>query len=649
MSMIGTTRFGSVTGCALVFGLVAGSLCNAAPVRPHGSEYRLNRPMTGDQVCPHLALGPSGGLLVWHDNRTDGDGLGISARWLDANLSGAFDSFRVNQIAAGDQEHPQAALLRNGGAVFVWQGGVVGRQRIYARFMNPEGSFVTGDLQVSSYTANMQQFPVVAGLADGNVVVLWMSFGQDGDKFGVFGQRFSPAGHKLGSEFQVNQTVTNNQRNPAVVPLPEGGFYVVWINERYRSLSQQTPGPGSTMVSGSGAMLFDVQVFGRRFDAAGNPVHNEQALSSRERMAANPALSVLPDGQMLLAYSGMALGVPPNAPNGRDRWDIWALPLDPQGDPAGAEYRINDHLPGDQYQPRLAAMGNRFMAVWTSLGQDGSREGVFGRAASLQGPVGNEKQINSFWPSQQLYPTIASTGDNEALVVWSSFVGGITSFELLGQRLAGVPALAAPAAPFVTPLSPSQLVATWPALEGLDLECYEIYVDGSTSPLEVTNTRYYLTKLQPGTSHSVQLAYRLADGRRSPLSDAVSGTTWGADDNFDGLPDDWQALYWGPNPALWPGPNVDSDGDGATNLQEFLAGTDPTDPASVLKLELQPSTQGVHLVWTTQPGSIYQIQIANVLGQWTPLGGERLAAGSVDSLLVGDSHHLQMYRVVRIR
>jgi hypothetical protein len=645
MSMIGTTRLGSAAGYAWALGLVAGCLSAAAAIRPHGDEYRVTRPMQGDQVAPHLALGPGGGLMVWHDNRTDGSGLGISARRLDANLSGSYDSFRVNEIGLDDQEHPQAALLQDGGAVFVWQGGQVGRQRIYARFMKQDGTFGTGDIQVSSYTANMLQFPVVATLADGNVIVVWMSFGQDGDKFGVYGQRFSPTGQRLGSEFQVNQTSTNNQRNPALTPLPDGGFYVVWINERYRGLIQDTAGAATV----SGATYYDVQVYGRRFNAAGQPVQHEQPLSAAKRLAANPAVACLDEGQILVAYSGMAAGVPPGAPGYDDRWDIWALALDPAGNPIGEEYRINAHLPGDQFQPRLAPLGDRFMAVWTSLGQDGSREGVFGRATGPRGPIGNEMQINTFWPSQQIHPTVGSSGKDDALVVWSSFVGGHYSFELLGQRLSAVPALAAPDAPFVTPLSGSQLVVTWPALEGLALECYELYLDGAAAPIEVASNRHYLTKLAPGSSHSVQLAYRLADGRRSPLSAAVTGTTWGEDANHDGLPDDWQAAYWGRDPAFWPGPHEDSDGDGATNLQEFLAGTNPVDPTSVLRLTLETSSQGVHLVWSSQPGSVYQVQIADALGQWTPVGGERLAAGSTDSLLTEGGHGLQMYRVVRIR
>ena len=93
-------------------------------------EYSLSGPLPGDQTRPALAFGAAGGYVVWQDNVTDGDGTGISAQRLNDNLSGSLAPFRVNEIGAGHQENPQAAVLPNGGAVFVWQGGALGFQKI---------------------------------------------------------------------------------------------------------------------------------------------------------------------------------------------------------------------------------------------------------------------------------------------------------------------------------------------------------------------------------------------------------------------------------------------------------------------------------------------------------------------------------------
>ena len=47
-----------------------------------------------------------------------------------------------------------------------------------------------------------------------------------------------------------------------------------------------------------------------------------------------------------------------------------------------------------------------------------------------------------------------------------------------------------------------------------------------------------------------------------------------SDDDHDGLPDAWEIEH-GLSPSNPNDANIDSDGDGHTNLQEYIAGTDP--------------------------------------------------------------------------
>ena len=52
-----------------------------------------------------------------------------------------------------------------------------------------------------------------------------------------------------------------------------------------------------------------------------------------------------------------------------------------------------------------------------------------------------------------------------------------------------------------------------------------------------------------------------------------------------------------------------------TNLQEFLAATNPKDPNSSLRLQLSliPSTNGVVLTWPASPSRFYRVQFKNDL------------------------------------
>ena len=111
----------------------------------NGTEYAIIGSLPGDQVFPDVAVTPSGGFVVWQDNITDGSGWGVSAMRLDPALSGSGSSFRVNVQGTNDQANARVALLQNGGAVFVWQGGKPSQEQIYARFLSPSNTWLTGD------------------------------------------------------------------------------------------------------------------------------------------------------------------------------------------------------------------------------------------------------------------------------------------------------------------------------------------------------------------------------------------------------------------------------------------------------------------------------------------------------------------------
>src|SRR5690606_8024130 len=111
-------------------------------------------------------------------------------------------------------------------------------------------------------------------------------------------------------------------------------------------------------------------------------------------------------------------------------WEIVGRSFQSDGAAAGADFKINTYTYGDQYRPKIATVGSDCVVVWTSLGQDGSREGVYGRTlqAGIQ-PSGQEFQVNTTTVSRQRYPSIASDDSERLLVVWSSFVR-VTSFDL---------------------------------------------------------------------------------------------------------------------------------------------------------------------------------------------------------------------------
>jgi hypothetical protein len=92
----------------------------------------------------------------------------------------------------------------------------------------------------------------------------------------------------------------------------------------------------------------------------------------------------------------------------------------------------------------------------------------------------------------------------------------------------------------------------------------------------------------------------------------------------DGLPDDWQVLYFGIDNPL-AGPLMDPDGDSQHNRFEFTAGLDPTNPLSRFLLRIDPvpgQPQQKNLVFgPIASGRIYQVLRSSVLSpaSWQPL------------------------------
>ena len=100
--------------------------------------------------------------------------------------------------------------------------------------------------------------------------------------------------------------------------------------------------------------------------------------------------------------------------------------------------------------------------------------------------------------------------------------------------------------------------------------------------------------------------------------------TWivgGADTDGDGMPDSYE-LAQGFNPNNPADAQQDADGDGATNLDEYLAGTDPHDAASKLALQVVSVTStAATLRFTAVANKSYSIQYRNSLsgGSWQTL------------------------------
>ncbi|MEI9864650.1 MAG: hypothetical protein WDN00_08870 [Limisphaerales bacterium] len=611
----------------------------------------------GDQVFPDAAISTTGGFVVWQDNATDGSGWGISARRLDSTLSGTLSTFRVNQQGTNDQENAKVTLLKNGGAAFVWQGGKSGFQHIFARFLTPANTFLTTtDLVVSTFTNDFQINPTAITLNNSNVVVVWASFNQVGatSMQDVYAKILSPTGQTISNEFRINQFTDYNQRTPALAPLKGGGFVVVWVSEQQRLV---TPNLGANTTSSSPGNLIvpSVDIYARLYASNGVPTTSEFIVNTDSNPCANPAVAASSDGSFMVTWGAR------NLANQTNSLDIYARTFSSTG-VGGTVFQVNSLSYGDQYAPRISAIAADYLIAWTSLGQDGSREGVFGRMVHNNGSlIGAEFQVNTTTLNRQIQPVVVSDGVSQFLAVWSSYVGQPNSFDLFAQRYGNVAALLQPMnAPFVSApftldfngIYQPQLQVSWPPLLGISVSKYEVFVDGSGVPSGVTNgnvwTMTVTNGLAAGSTHTFQVDYVTTTGSVSPISTSASGKTWGGG-NYYGIPIEWLIQYYGNSISSWPA-NVDAPltSGGLSLHQVFLSGGSPLDSSTWLHTSLSSTPQGMFLSWNTQPGLTYQVQAAFNMSSWTNFGAARFAAGITDSIFVGGGS-AAYYRVFLLR
>ena len=113
--------------------------------------------------------------------------------------------------------------------------------------------------------------------------------------------------------------------------------------------------------------------------------------------------------------------------------------------------------------------------------------------------------------------------------------------------------------------------------------------------------------------------------------------TLGVDSDNDGIPDAWERALIERDSSgrlrtladIKPGDDL--DGDGLTNLQEYLIGTYALDRVDGLALEvLAVENSRARLRFTTVPGRVYTLRSSTNLNEWSPQTFALSAAGDVN-------------------
>jgi YD repeat-containing protein len=130
------------------------------------------------------------------------------------------------------------------------------------------------------------------------------------------------------------------------------------------------------------------------------------------------------------------------------------------------------------------------------------------------------------------------------------------------------------------------------------------------------------------------------------------GSATSGDADNDGMDDGWELQHFG---SAARNGAADFDGDGMSDLAEFLAGTSPVDRTSLLKVTRVLTQTGVSatIEWAAVAGKTYRVQYKDALdlSQWNNLSGDipanGTAASKLDNTVAGRVQ--RYYRVIVIQ
>lgn len=386
--------------------------CLAGPAlaqTPNGGEFLVNSITTDSQNFPSATMDRNGDfLVVWEGWGEDGSQRGVIARRFSSSGVPKGPGFIVNAYTTGAQAQPAVASDARGNFVVTWYSSQDGSgYGIRQRRFTAGGQAISGGMAVNTYTTGFQMFPQVAMSSGGRFAVVWESDGEDGSGAGVFTRVYDEGGTPTGPELAVNFYTTGNQARPRAAMDGQGQMVIV-----YHSQGQDNSGHAILgQVVGAAGFL-------------GSPLY-VNSYTQGDQMY--PSIAMNSSGAFVVAWQSLY--------GDGNTSGVFARLYDTHAVALGPEFQVNSYTTGHQGGPQVSIdeAGN-FVVIWSSLGQDGDSNGLFGQQFDAAGnKVGSEFQVNTYTTGSTSWPSVGGNVDGDFVVAWGSPTANDPE-DILGQR-----------------------------------------------------------------------------------------------------------------------------------------------------------------------------------------------------------------------
>ena len=362
-----------------------------------GSEFLVNTQTTGSQQTPTLAVLKSGGFVAgWASKDQDGSSWGIYAQRFLANGTPDGSEFRVNGATAGSQSSPAVAATADGGFTVAWVGATTTGTSagIWAQRFGATGAKVGAEFRVDTTKGKFQSAPTITAATPGGFAIAWVGSDVAGTSYKTFVQIYGATGAKVGAERVASKTLMKRLISPPSIARITGGFVVVW--------------PSAAAATGN--PIID----GQRLTAAGALSGTEFAITSASFAQQDPAVAGTSDGGFAVAWTSLK--------QDGSGAGIYAQLYKATGAKTGATFRVNTAVASDQAEPSISARpGGGFTVAWTSTNQDGSGKGAYAkRYSATAAPLDVEFRLNTTTSGHQHQPAAAIANGNDFVAAWTS-------------------------------------------------------------------------------------------------------------------------------------------------------------------------------------------------------------------------------------
>lgn len=367
-------------------------------------EFRVNGNTHNNQAKPELAALENGGFVVtWQSYGPDGTGptsytqsYRINAQRFDANglkLGGELD-VGFAEASTYTQASPQVAGLSNGNFMVVWEKisppGGTGKhlEDIYGQLYSPDGIKIGGELQINIGGYNVygsyQNRPAISALEGGGFVAAW-----EGYYGGIFVQKFDNSGAVVGDAIIATATDLN-QNDVAITGLGAGGYVATW-----NSYAQDGDGSG---------------IYGQVFDASGAAIGTEFRVNTETANNQHQSsVTALEDGGFLVAFRDDAT------------FKIRGQRFDSDGNKVAQDFTVNASS-GNALLPEVTSLTDGgLMVVWNTINSDGNGFGIEAQRISADGNlIGSVFDVNTTTAGDQKNPTVAGLKNGSFVISWQS-------------------------------------------------------------------------------------------------------------------------------------------------------------------------------------------------------------------------------------